>query len=50
LFFLILNEKLDWIPLAEFFTNSAAYTLAILHIYNLNYCQCKSENCYNQKK
>ena len=50
LFFLILNEKLGWIPLAEFFTYSAAFTLAILHIFNLNYCQCKSENCCNQKK
>lgn len=42
LFFLILNEKFGWISLAEFFTYITALTLSILHLYNLNYCQCKS--------
>ena len=42
LFFLILNEKLGWISLAEFITYIAAVTLSVLHLYNLNYCQCKS--------
>jgi hypothetical protein len=48
LFVLILNEKIGWVPLAEFITYFAALTLAILHLYNLNYCQCKSENCCNK--
>tara|TARA_B100000767_G_C19556581_1_gene447235 strand:+ start:226 stop:648 length:423 start_codon:yes stop_codon:yes gene_type:complete len=48
LFVLILNEKIGWVSLAEFITYFAALTLAILHLYNLNYCQCKSENCCNK--
>ncbi|MDC3301222.1 MerC domain-containing protein [Flavobacteriaceae bacterium] len=40
LFLLILNEKLVWIELDEIITYSVALTLSILHIYNLNYCQC----------
>jgi hypothetical protein len=42
LFFLILNEKFGWTSLAEFFTYITALTLSVLHLYNLNYCQCKS--------
>ena len=45
LFFLILNEKTEWFSLAEIITYIVAFTLASLHIYNLNYCQCKSEEC-----
>jgi hypothetical protein len=48
LFVLILNEKIGWVPLAEFITYLAALALAILHLYNLNYCQCKSESCCNK--
>ena len=47
LFLLIVNEKLAWISLEEYITYIAAFTLAILHVYNLNYCQCESENCCN---
>lgn len=47
LFILILNEKLALVSLAEFITYIAALTLACLHIYNLNYCQCKTEDCCN---
>lgn len=49
LFLLILNEKLVWIELDEIITYSVALTLSMLHIYNLNYCQCKTENCCNNK-
>jgi hypothetical protein len=45
LFLLIANEKLAWMSLEEYITYIAAFTLAILHVYNLNYCQCESENC-----
>jgi|TARA_B100000497_G_C7314384_1_gene210918 hypothetical protein len=47
LFVLILNEKLALVSLAEFITYIPALTLACLHIYNLIYCQCKTENCCN---
>ena len=47
LFLLILNEKIGWIELNEIITYLAALTLSALHIYNLNYCQCKTENCCN---
>ena len=49
LFLLILNEKLVWIELDEIITYCVALTLSMLHIYNLNYCQCKTENCCNNK-
>ena len=49
LFFLILNEKTEWFSLAEIITYIVAFTLAGLHIYNLNYCQCKSEECCNNE-
>ena len=40
LFFLILNEKLSLISLFESSIYIVASGLAILHLYNLNYCQC----------
>lgn len=46
---LIINEKLAWLELEEIITYAAALTLSILHIYSLNYCQCKTENCCNNK-
>ena len=49
LFFLILNEKTEWFSLAEIITYIVAFTLASLHIYNLNYCQCKSDDCCNKE-
>ncbi|MDA7708143.1 MerC domain-containing protein [Flavobacteriaceae bacterium] len=49
LFLLILNEKLVWIEFNEIITYAVALTLSMLHIYNLNYCQCKTENCCNNK-
>ncbi|AXT20248.1 MerC domain-containing protein [Flavobacteriaceae bacterium AU392] len=42
---MIINEKLGWYKLPETFTYISALTLIILHIYNLNYCQCKTDNC-----
>jgi hypothetical protein len=40
---LIINEQYEWISLPEFLTYITTSILAVLHIYNLNYCQC--ENC-----
>ena len=45
LFLLILNEKTELLHLPEILTYIAAFTLAFLHIYNLNYCQCNDEDC-----
>ena len=45
LFVLIVNEKLNWFPLPEAITYVAAFTLAALHLYNLKYCQCKTDKC-----
>lgn len=45
LFLLIMNEKTHWISLPELLTYTIAFILAGLHLYNLNYCQCKEEKC-----
>ena len=45
LFLLILNEKNELLHLPEILTYITAFTLAFLHIYNLNYCQCNDEDC-----
>tara|TARA_B110000003_G_scaffold109854_1_gene112459 strand:+ start:17341 stop:17736 length:396 start_codon:yes stop_codon:yes gene_type:complete len=45
LFFLIINEKLEWLSLDEVIIYVSSSTLAILHIYNLKYCQCKTDDC-----
>mgnify|MGYP000032032716 FL=1 len=50
LFLLIVNEKTAWKDLAEVTTYIAALVLAIFNIYNLNYCQCKSDVCCHQTK
>jgi multidrug transporter EmrE-like cation transporter len=48
LLFLIINEKMEWFHLGELVTYAVALTLAILHLYNLNYCQCENEDCCPQ--
>lgn len=45
LFFLIVNEKIQLLSLPETLTYIVAIVLATLHIYNLKYCQCKTNNC-----
>ncbi|APU10904.1 hypothetical protein A5M85_11605 [Cellulophaga lytica] len=45
LFFLIVNEKIQLLSLPETVTYIIAIVLAALHIYNLKYCQCKTNNC-----
>jgi len=41
----IMNEKLELLHLPEVITYIIAATLIVLHIYNLNYCQCKNDKC-----
>ncbi|TXE11819.1 MerC domain-containing protein [Seonamhaeicola algicola] len=43
--FLIINEKLAWFHLPEILIYLTAISMVILHVYNLKYCQCKTDNC-----
>lgn len=45
LFLLIINEKMQFVALRETITYATALSLAVLHIYNLKYCQCKTNKC-----
>lgn len=45
LFSLIINEKISLVSLPGYLKDISAIGLAALHIYNLNYCQCKDDNC-----
>lgn len=42
---IIINEKMEWFFLPEIIIHIAGLILVALHIYNLNYCQCKDKNC-----
>lgn len=42
---LITNVKIQWIIVPEIYMYFTALMLAIIHIYNLNYCQCKTNKC-----
>ncbi|OJJ15029.1 hypothetical protein BKI52_39880 [marine bacterium AO1-C] len=43
--FIILNEKLEGIHLAEEWVYLPALSLVGLHLYNRRYCQCEDEHC-----
>ena len=43
--FLLVNEKFHGIELPEILTYISAVSLAALHVYNLKYCQCETEDC-----
>jgi len=43
--FIILNEKLEGLHLAEAWVYVPALTLIGLHLYNRKYCQCADEQC-----
>jgi hypothetical protein len=45
LFLVVINDKLEILQVPEIFRYVVAISLSVLHIYNLNYCQCKNENC-----
>ena len=42
---IIINEKLEVIPLPEEMIYIGSLSLVILHFYNLKYCQCEKECC-----
>ena len=45
LFLILLNEEVNFIDLPELLSYISALNLAGLHVYNLNFCGCKDENC-----
>ena len=50
LFVLILNTKLGWFFIAENFKFFPAFVLIGLHLYNMRYCQCESNECCDSIK
>ena len=47
--FVLVNEKMHWLSLSEYVTYAFATSLAVIHVYNLKYCQCKSDTCCSKK-
>ncbi|MEO9571913.1 MAG: MerC domain-containing protein [Polaribacter sp.] len=45
LFFIIINEKFQWLSLSESSIYFPALSLIILHLYNKKYCQCNTNKC-----
>ncbi|QLG44918.1 MerC domain-containing protein [Costertonia aggregata] len=43
--FIILNEKLEWVPLAEALIYIPSIALVVFHLYNRKYCQCGGSEC-----
>lgn len=41
----VLNDKFVFFELPHYITYILAISLAILHLYNLKYCNCKSDQC-----
>lgn len=44
-FILILNKTIQLFSISNYFIYSAGILLALFHLYNLKYCQCKDEGC-----
>ena len=49
LFFVPFNEVAMIIELPEIISYTSGLILAGVHIYNLNFCGCKDDNCCNQQ-
>lgn len=45
LFSLILIEQNTDLNLSDLYKYSAAFSLTVVHIYNLKYCKCESDDC-----
>ncbi|WNJ19165.1 MerC domain-containing protein [Pontibacter sp. G13] len=43
--FIILNEKMELLHLAEAWIYAPAVSLVALHLYNRKYCQCEDDAC-----
>lgn len=44
---IIVNEKIQWLELAEALIYVPSIALVVLHLYNRNYCLCKNDKCCN---
>jgi hypothetical protein len=45
LFFIILNEKVQWFAIPEFAIYFPSLSLVFFHVYNLKFCQCSEDTC-----
>lgn len=45
LLFVILNEKIQLLPLPEYVIYFPSISLIFFHYYNLKYCKCKDDSC-----
>ena len=45
LFLVIANHRIHWFELSSNITHTVAISLAVLHLYNLKYCQCQKDHC-----
>jgi len=45
LFIIIINEKMKWFSLEDYFIYFPALALIILHLYNRKYCKCNTTKC-----
>lgn len=50
LFLIVINERLNWMDLSKNMMHIVALTLAGIHIYNLKYCQCQTDQCCKENK
>ena len=48
--FIILNEKMELVPIAEALIYIPSIALVVLHLYNRRYCQCGNEMCCSDVK
>ena len=46
----IILEQSNWEYFSEVYKYSAATSLVVLHLYNLKFCQCKSEKCCSKNE
>lgn len=50
LLLVILNEKLELLPLPEAIIYVPAFSLVILHLYNKKYCKCNTNKCCTNER
>ncbi len=45
LLFIIVNEKIEWLPIPEAAVYVPSVSLILLHFYSRKYCQCATNEC-----
>jgi len=48
--FIIINEKMQWFSIPEYFIYFPSLGLVFLHFYNRKFCQCKEDSCFVSSK